>query len=61
VRAEAEVPFLFMSGFAPEHIGGERLPTEIPFIHKPWKVLDFLSRVRDLLDTGVADSDRAAG
>lgn len=51
VRAEAPVPFLFTSGFAPEHAaGGGPLPAEIPFIHKPWSVLEFLGRVREVLD-----------
>jgi signal transduction histidine kinase len=60
VRAEAPVPFLFTSGFAPDHgAGSGPLPPEVPFIHKPWSVLDFLGRVREVLDGAVtADPDR---
>jgi signal transduction histidine kinase/CheY-like chemotaxis protein len=65
VRAEAAVPFLFTSGFAPEHAAASGpLPPEIPFIHKPWSVLDFLGRVREVLDgaaTAAPDERPPAG
>ena len=50
-----KVRFLFTSGYSAIEVGeGFSLKPEIPFLHKPWALTDFLSRVREVLDQGAS-------
>lgn len=47
-----ERPFLFTSGYTVRDVRAATvLDTSVPFVHKPWDVNEFLTRVREALDT----------
>jgi signal transduction histidine kinase len=47
----AKMKFLFASGYTARDVGATgEIDADMPFIHKPWTIADFVRRVREVLD-----------